>query len=103
MAAAVAEATAGLARLVHMPKGMMLTMGLLSMMLAAGWLLVMTRLTGITISALGVEPKLHINCAELHTCMAMILDSSVEHFVTDRMSHETRCSSVGIHHSGEAR
>jgi len=35
-AAEVAEATVGLARLVHIPKGRMLTMGLLSMMLAAG-------------------------------------------------------------------
>lgn len=36
MAAAVADATEGLAMLWHMPKGMMFTIGLLSMMFAAG-------------------------------------------------------------------
>jgi hypothetical protein len=35
IAAAVAAATVGLAREVHMPKGMMFTIGLLSMMLPA--------------------------------------------------------------------
>ena len=38
IAAEVADATVGLARLVHMPNGMMLTIGLLSIMLAAGML-----------------------------------------------------------------
>jgi hypothetical protein len=38
-AAVVAEATVGFAREVHIPKGMILTMGMLSMMFAAGILL----------------------------------------------------------------
>ena len=42
-AAVVAEATVGLASEVHMPKGKILTMGLLSMILAAGILEVITR------------------------------------------------------------
>jgi len=60
--AAVAAATCGLASELHMPKGMILTMGLLSMMLAMG-VLVVTRFTGSTLSVLGVVPKLHCNCA----------------------------------------
>src|SRR5688572_2696645 len=52
-AAAVAAATVGLAGLVHMPNGMMLTIGLWSMMLAAGTNEVMTRFTGSTTSVLG--------------------------------------------------
>jgi hypothetical protein len=56
MAAEVAEMTAGLATLRHIPKGKILTMGLLSMMFAAGWLLDMTILIGSTINALGAIP-----------------------------------------------
>jgi hypothetical protein len=66
-AAAVAAATAGLAMLVHAPKGWIFTMGLWSMMVAAGWLFVITLLTGRTASWLGARPKLHVNIAQLQT------------------------------------
>ena len=59
MAAAVAEATVGLARLVHMPKGVMFIMGLWSMMLAAGWFPTIVRFNGATISVEGATPKEH--------------------------------------------
>ena len=66
-AAAVAAATIGLAGLRHIPNGMMFIIGLLSMMLAAGWLPDITRLSGSTIKALGAKPWLHINWALLTT------------------------------------
>lgn len=65
-AAAVAAATIGFAGQLHMPNGMMLTMGLLSMMFAAG-VPVMTRLAGNTMSALGATPKLHWRLAPMAT------------------------------------
>jgi hypothetical protein len=59
-AAAVAEATVGLARDVHIANGKILTMGLLSMIFAAGGaVLVNVRFSGSTIKALGAVPKLH--------------------------------------------
>jgi len=70
-AAEVAAATVGLARLRHIPKGNMFTMGLLSMTFAAGWLLDMTRFIGSTTNALGAKPCEHINCAPLTTCIGI--------------------------------
>lgn len=58
-AAAVAAATVGLARLEHMPNGMMFIKGLLSMMLAAG-ITAIVRLIGGTFKTEGATPKLHI-------------------------------------------
>jgi hypothetical protein len=66
-AADVAAATAGLARLVHAPKGRIFTMGMWSMMVAAGWLLVIVLFTGNTASWLGARPKLHVSVAQLQT------------------------------------
>jgi len=65
-AAAVAAATVGFARELHMPNGRMFTRGLLSMMLAIG-VEVITRFTGNTINALGAAPKLHCTLAPAHT------------------------------------
>jgi hypothetical protein len=67
IAAAVAAATCGLAREVHIPKGNILTMGLLSIMVAAGWFEVSTLLVGNTMNVLGAAPNVHINVAPLHT------------------------------------
>src|SRR5262249_42293087 len=66
-AAAVAAATVGFAGLWHMPNGMMFTMGLLSMMLAAGTFVVITRFTGSTTRLLGAKPMLHFSMAPMHT------------------------------------
>src|SRR5215467_14030032 len=41
------------------------------MMVAAGWLLVITRSTGITVNWLGASPKLHMSTAPLQTCSGM--------------------------------
>jgi hypothetical protein len=46
---------------------MMLLIGLLSIIFAAGWLDVITLLAGNTISVPGAAPKLHITVAPLHT------------------------------------
>ena len=59
IAAAVAEATVGLARLVHMPNEPMFTSGLWSMMLAAGWLPHSSRHCASTVRTAGASPKLH--------------------------------------------
>lgn len=64
-AAAVAAATSGLAGEVHMPNGMMFTIGAKSMMLAAFILPAVTRVAGGTISSDGAIPIVHINCADI--------------------------------------
>ena len=58
-AAAVAAATVGLASDIHTPKVGMFTMGLLSMILAAG-VPAFVLLIGSTFSALGAAPNAHI-------------------------------------------
>jgi hypothetical protein len=67
-AAAVAAATVGLAGDMHIPKGMMLTIGMLSMMLASGISLVKTMLVGNTTRELGAIPIVHIIIAPMQTC-----------------------------------
>ena len=59
-AAAVAAATVGLARDMHIAKGGMLVMGCISWMVAVGGPDAKVFLTGNTTSALGAAPKLHI-------------------------------------------
>lgn len=66
-AAAVAEATVGLAMLMQTPKVGILTMGLLSMMLAAGMLQPMVSAVGNTIKAPGAAPKEQLINAPLTT------------------------------------
>jgi hypothetical protein len=65
-AAAVADATAGLASEVHIAKGRMFTKGTLSIMLAIG-ILVVTRFVGKTIKEEGAAPKEHCSIAPPHT------------------------------------
>ncbi len=73
IAAAVADTKAGLVGDMHMPNGGMLIMGLLSMILAAGWLLVIVRFCGNTTSVLipGGTANMHFNVAPLQTCMGI--------------------------------
>ena len=73
IAADVAEATAGLARLVHIPKGMMFTIGLWSIIFAAGWLPDITRFSGKTTNELGATPNEHMRLAPLHTCIPILI------------------------------
>jgi hypothetical protein len=65
-AAAVAEATAGLAMDWHIPKGAIFTNGLLSMMLAIG-MAVTVRFTGSTLSMPGATPNEHCSVAPPQT------------------------------------
>ena len=60
-AAAVADATTGLAMERHKPKGTMLSIGLLSMMLPTGGPCPSTRFTGRTFKGDGVSPMLQRN------------------------------------------
>jgi len=62
-AAAVAEATDGLANELHIPKGGMFVMGRASTMVAAGLPSMITRFFGITLNVDGATPKLHVNIA----------------------------------------
>lgn len=66
-AAAVADATVGFAMDMHIPKGMMLVIGILSIIVAAGMELVSTFFCGSTIILPGAMPKLHISWAPLQT------------------------------------
>lgn len=75
-AAAVAEATAGLDGELHMPKGGMLRIGLLSMILAIG-IVVVTRFAGKTLNVLGAAPKLHLSMAPPHTILPIIVTLSL--------------------------
>jgi hypothetical protein len=63
IAADVAAATWGFTRLVHIPKGSIFTMGLLSKITAVGLLIIFTRLVGRTWKVEGVSPKEHLNVA----------------------------------------
>src|SRR5882762_2246431 len=76
IAAAVAAATWGLAMLWHIPKGMMFFIGMLSMMVAAGWLLVSTMFSGVTTIVPGAIPIEHFNIAPLQTWGTATLCSS---------------------------
>ena len=62
-AAAVAAATCGLARLVHMPNGGMFMIGIASVIAAAGLPSISTRAIGRTFSVAGAMPKLHCSIA----------------------------------------
>lgn len=72
MAAAVAAATIGLAGDMHIANGMMLTIGIKSMMLAAGISPVQrTMFVGRTTSELGAIPMVHIIIAPMQTCIGI--------------------------------
>jgi hypothetical protein len=66
-AAAVAEATAGLAGHMHIAKEGMFTSGMLSMIVADGWTLVVLRLIGSTVKTPGAIPNEHVRMAPLQT------------------------------------
>jgi hypothetical protein len=66
-AADVAAMNAGLAGLMHIPKGGMFTSGTESMMVAAGKLDTRTLFCGRTTSVDGPSPKRHCRLAPVHT------------------------------------
>lgn len=74
-AAAVAAATMGFARDLHIPKGRMFFRGTLSMIHAAGSPAI-TRFSGVTIKEEGAMPKLHMHIAPLHTIIPIQSTSS---------------------------
>lgn len=67
-AALVAAATAGFAKLMHIAKGGMLTNGVASMIVAAGFPSTITRLTGSTCIVAGATPNEHMSIAVDVTC-----------------------------------
>ena len=82
IAAAVAEATVGLAIDWHIPNGIMLTMGLLSIILAIGLFCTIGRIGSATIKVDGAIPKLHCSIAPVHTNFAISLIYYILFFVT---------------------
>ena len=72
IAAAVAEATAGLARDMHTPKGGIFTNGFWSMIFAAGGPPTIVLLIGSTFSVLGATPNVHIIMAPATTCCGIL-------------------------------
>lgn len=60
-AAAVAAATVGLEGVVHMPKGLILTMGAKSMMVRAGVLEHWVRAVLVAVRGVGIMPKAHLH------------------------------------------
>jgi hypothetical protein len=69
-AAAVAAATIGLANELHIPNGGMFTIGIESIMFAAG-AVASTRLFGSTFNTAGAKPKLHLSIAPVTTWTAI--------------------------------
>lgn len=63
IAAEVAEATVGLLRLLHIPKGGILTVGAVSVITPAGRPLMTTLGAGKALNAAGAEPKGHCSTA----------------------------------------
>src|SRR5580704_742745 len=70
-AAAVADATSGLEGLLHIPNVGTFTIGLPSMMLAAGTELALVLLTGRTANVAGATPKVHVIMAPITTCIGI--------------------------------
>src|SRR4051794_3727436 len=77
-AAAVADATVGFAIELHIPNGGMFTIGLLSLMFAAG-VPTTKRFAGRTTSVDGEAPKLHCSVAPIKTCSAIGFRASLSH------------------------
>ena len=77
-AAEVAEATVGLANDWHIPNGIMLTIGLLSMMFAMGLFCMSGRVGSTTINVDGAIPNVHCIIAPAQTNCPMI-NSPSEH------------------------
>jgi len=73
MAAVVAEATTGFDSEEHVPKGGIFTTGILSIILAAGILQVITLFFGNTINEPGAAPKEQDIIAPIHTCCGMVV------------------------------
>lgn len=72
-AAAVAAATIGLAIELHIANGGILAIGMLSIIFAAGLLLVITRFFGNTISEDGAIPNVQLIMAPIHTSTGIVL------------------------------
>jgi len=70
-AAVVAAATVGLAGDLHIPKGGIFTIGILSIISAAGVYSAMTLFLRSTINELEVIPIVHIKLAPIFTCTAI--------------------------------
>lgn len=71
IAADVAAATWGFAWALHIPKGAMLSIGMLSITVAAGTTPPLAMLVGSTVSVVGARPSLHLSLAPVTTSFGM--------------------------------
>lgn len=71
IAAVVADATIGLLSVVHIPKGMTLTIGAKSIIVAFGLFWIIGRIGLVTIRVEGIWPNVHFSTAPIHTYLAM--------------------------------
>lgn len=90
IAAEVAAATVGLDRVLHMPKGMMFTMGAKSMIFPLGTLLSISVRPGLAINDEGAMPKVHVMIAPVTTyespiIICYILFSNLLSIILERM------------------
>jgi hypothetical protein len=74
-AAIVAAITAGFEGEEHIPNGKMLTIGMKSIMFAAGMKFTNTRLAGRTIRDDWATPNMHFIVAPMTTCFGIVKDS----------------------------
>jgi hypothetical protein len=71
IAADVALATVGLAKELHIPKGMMFVKGLLSIIVPTGLFPAITLSADSKAKTLGAAPKVHVSCAPTVTSIAI--------------------------------
>jgi hypothetical protein len=70
-AADVAAITCGFVGAMHIPNGAMFIIGTWSMIVAAGWPPIVTKLVGMTVRVDGAAPNEHVNAAPLLTSGGM--------------------------------
>lgn len=87
-AAAVAEATVGLASELHIPNGWMLIPGLKSITVAAGRFEQNAARSGMTVNVEGAAPNVHAKGAELITCSAIPIPSRYVQLTPDTIRVE---------------
>jgi hypothetical protein len=94
-AAAVAAATSGLARLMHIPKGGIFAIGAKSMIVAAGMPLTVVVGALVAMSDAGAAPNVHIIIAPMTTCSGIVCSLSVAGLSRSEWTgNDTGCNSA---------
>ncbi len=102
-AAAVAAATWGLAGEMHMPKGMIFSMGTKSIILAAFILPHVTRFIGVTCNTDGATPMVHINWAVITVTCGIVLSPRWQVFVSEGREVNAVSLAAAVLNASESR